>query len=50
MSIRRSYGEGQFRFTNKSQRGCETSNYYNWFNEQINLYGQELTYYQYETI
>lgn len=47
MSIKRAYGAEEFRFSKKEDRGYEISNYYNWFDEQIKLYGQELTYYQY---
>jgi len=47
MGIKRSYGEEQLRFTKKVDRGYETSNFYNWFDEQIKLYGQEITYYTY---
>ena len=46
--MKSSYGEEQLRFTNKGDRSSnEIDNYYNWFDEQIKLYGQEVTYYTY---
>ena len=45
--MKSSYGEEQLRFTKKGDRSCEIDNFYNWFDEQIKLYGQEVTYYTY---
>lgn len=42
-----SYGQEQLRFSKKVDRSNEIANFYNWFDEQISLYGQELTYYTY---
>ena len=45
--IKRGYGAEEFRFSKYGDRGYEVSNFYNWFDEQIKLYGQEITYHTY---
>tara|TARA_R110002020_G_scaffold41913_4_gene123169 strand:- start:150 stop:863 length:714 start_codon:yes stop_codon:yes gene_type:complete len=45
--MKHSYGNEQLRFSKKADRSNEVDNFYNWFDEQIQLYGQELTYYTY---
>lgn len=45
--MKRYYGDEQLRFTKKGDRGYESTNFYNWFDEQISMFGQEVTYYTY---
>jgi hypothetical protein len=39
------YGAGGIRYPDKSTNQRERDNYYNWFSEQITLYGQQADYY-----
>jgi hypothetical protein len=39
------YGEEGLRYSDKSRNSCERDTYYNWFNEQISIYGQKVQYY-----
>jgi hypothetical protein len=39
------YGADGLRYADKSLNSCERDNYYNWFDEQISIYGQKVEYY-----
>lgn len=45
--MKKDYGNEQLRFSKKVDRSNEIDNFYGWFDEQITLFGQEVTYYTY---